>query len=182
MGLSVSRPFLRLCLRLLGSDLLCSLLWWFFRIAQGPARLSWRVDGEAPHVVAGVAGHDQDICPRLPTALARVLDCGGACLALDQQRVAELANGPLHGRADSDLRLEGDGTEVCKHPVRHISSLRGGPAVLLCIGVVDILAVNFHTDIRIRLLQGSLIGSLALIGRYCCQVCCGLVHEGEAAV
>lgn len=99
-----------------------------------------------------MALYDQDICPRLPAAFARVLDGGGACLALDEQRVAEFANGSLHGRADSDLRLEGDGAEVCKQSVRHIPSLNGGPEVLLRVGVVDIVAVNFHMIIRIRLL------------------------------
>lgn len=131
--------------------------------------MSWGVDREALRLVAGMARHDQDICPRLLAAFARVLDGGRASLALNQQCIAEFADGPLHGRAYSDLRLEGDGAEVCKQPVRYIPSLRGGPAVLLCGGVVEMLAVNFHMRISTRLLRGSLVGSLALIGRFCCE-------------
>lgn len=164
-----SRVFLRLRLRLLSSILLCSLMGWFFDSAEGAALLSWDVDGETLRAVAGMARHDQDICPRLLSAFAHILDGGGASLAFNQQRIAEFADGSLHGRAYSDLRLEGDGAKVCKQPVRHIPSLRGGPAVLLCVGGVGMLAVNFHIHIRTRLLRGSVIGSLALIDRFCCQ-------------
>lgn len=129
-----------------------------------------------------MARHDQDICPRLPPAFARVLDGRGASLALDEQRVAEFANGPLHGRANSDLRLEGDGAEVGKQPMGHIPSLRCGPAALFCVEGFDISAINFHADINIRLSRSSRLGSLAFVGRYCRQERRGLVHEGEAAV
>lgn len=99
-----------------------------------------------------MARHDQDVCPGLLAAFARVLDGGGARLALDEQRVAEFADGPLHGRTDSDLRLEGDRAEICKQPVGCIPSLLSDPAVLFLVGFGGIVAINLHICIRIRLL------------------------------
>lgn len=77
-----------------------------------PPLLPWRVDREALLPTASMAPDRQDICPRFPAASARVLDGGGACLALNKKRVAVFANRPLDVRSDAYLRLQGHGAEI----------------------------------------------------------------------
>lgn len=71
-----------------------------------------RVDWKALFSTASMALDDQDIGPWLLAALTLVLDSRGGGLAVDEQSVAVLADGPLDIGAGADDRLKSDGAEV----------------------------------------------------------------------
>lgn len=75
--------------------------------------LSNKVDGISLDLTAHHASHHHDVCPRLLAALAVIFDCCGACLALDEDGITELAASPLDSWPLSDEHLMPNFSYVC---------------------------------------------------------------------
>lgn len=117
---------------------------------------------------ACVAFHDQDICPRLPPIFALVLYNAGACLSFNKNRVAELADGPLHVRAHTHHRFEGDLAQVSDQ----------SPGYTLDLDSISSLSARClfrrRRNYNWWLVRSTRGGSLLL---RCCQVGCSLVEK-----